>query len=79
MNKKDIILPVALVLAALILVGGFIALKHHKDKVAPTPAPVAVVEEPVEEPVEEEPAPQPRRRQRRDVNSSINKIGRAHV
>ena len=74
MNKKDIILPVALVLAALIVVGGFIALKHHKDKVAPTPAPIAVVEEPVEEPVEEEPAPQPRRRQRRDVNSSINSI-----
>ena len=73
MNKKDIILPVALVLAALIAVGGFIALKHHKDKVAPTPAPVAVVEEPVEEP-EEEPAPQPRRRQRRDVNSSINRM-----
>ena len=74
MNKKDVILPVALVLAALLLVGGFIALKHHKDKVAPTPAPVAVVEEPVEEPVEDEPAPQPRRRQRRDVNSSINRM-----
>ena len=73
MNKKDIILPVALVLAALIAVGGFIALKHHKDKVAPTPAPVAVVEEPVEEP-EEEPAPQPRRRQRRDLNSSISRV-----
>ena len=73
MNKKDIILPVALVLAALIVVGGFIALKHHKDKVAPTPAPVAVVE-PVEEEPEEEPEPQPRRRQRRDVNSSINRM-----
>ena len=73
MNKKDIILPVALVLAALILVGGFIALKHHKDKVAPTPPPVAVIEEPEEEP-EEEPAPQPRRRQRRDVNSSISRM-----
>ena len=74
MNKKDIILPVALVLAAILLVGGFIALKHHKDKVAPTPAPVAVVEEPVVEEPEEEPAPQPRRRQRRDVNSSINRM-----
>ena len=74
MNKKDIILPVALVLAALLAVGGFIALKHHKDKVAPTPAPVAVVEEPVEEEPVEEPAPQPRRRQRRDVNSSINRM-----
>ena len=73
MNKKDIILPVALVLAAILAVGGFIALKHHKDKVAPTPAPVAVVEEPVEEP-EEEPAPQPRRRQRRDINSSLNRM-----
>ena len=74
MNKKDVILPVALVLAALIVVGGFITLKHHKDKVAPTPAPVAVVEEPVvEEPVEE-PEPQPRRRQRRDVNSSISRM-----
>ncbi len=73
MNKKDIILPVALVLAALIAVGGFIALKHHKDKVAPTPAPVAVVEPVEEEPVEE-PEQQPRRRQRRDVNSSINRM-----
>ena len=74
MNKKDIILPLALVLAALIVVGGFIALKHHKDKVAPAPAPVAVVEEPVvEEPVEE-PEQQPRRRQRRDVNSSISRM-----
>ena len=69
MNKKDIILPVALVLAALLVVGGFIALKHHKDMVAPTPAPVAVVEEPVEEP-----EPPPRRRQRRDVNSSISRM-----
>ena len=74
MNKKDIILPVALILAALIAVGGFILLKHHKDKVAPTPAPVAVVEEPVEEEPEEEPAPPPRRRQRRDINSSLNRM-----
>ena len=45
MNKKDVILPVVLILAAVILVGGFIALKKHKDTVNPTPAPVAVVEE----------------------------------
>ena len=73
MNKNNVILPIALVLAALLLVGGFIALKHHKDKVAPTPPPVAAVE-PVEEEPEEEPAPQPRRRQRRDINSSINRM-----
>ena len=73
-NKNAVILPVVLILAAALVVGGFILLKNHKDKVAPTP--VAVVEEPVveePEPVVEEPAPQPRRqRQRRDLNSSIN-------
>ena len=71
MNKKDVILPVVLILAALLIVGGFVMLKKHKDSVAPTP--VAVVEEVVEEP-EEEPQPQPRRRQRRDLNSSINRM-----
>lgn len=70
MNKKDIILPVALVLAALIAVGGFIALKQHKDRVAPTPPPVVEVQ--VEEPPEEE--PQPRARRRRDVSSSISRV-----
>ena len=74
MNKNAVVLPVVLILAAALVVGGFILLKNHKDKVAPTP--VAVVEEPVveePEPVVEEPAPQPRRqRQRRDINSSIN-------
>ena len=73
MNKNNVILPVVLILAAALVVGGFVLLKNHKDKVAPTP--VAVVEEVVEEPepVVEEPAPQPRRqRQRRDINSSIN-------
>lgn len=73
MNKNNVILPVVLILAAALVVGGFVLLKNHKDKVAPTP--VAVVEEPVveePEPVVEEPAPQPRRRQRRDINSSIN-------
>ena len=72
MNKKDVILPVVLILVAILLVGGFIALKKHKDTVNPTPAPVAVVEEVEEEPVEE-PAPQPRRR-RRDINSSISSM-----
>ena len=72
MNKNNVILPIVLVLAAILLVGGFIALKKHKDSVAPTPVPVAVAE-PEEEP-EEEPAPQPRRRQRRDLNSSINRM-----
>ena len=73
MNKKDVILPVVLILVAILLVGGFIALKKHKDTVNPAPAPVAVVEEVKEEPVEE-PAPQPRRRQRRDINSSLNRM-----
>ena len=72
MNKSNVILPVVLILAALLAVGGFILLKHHKDTVAPTP--VAVVEEVVEEP-EPEPEEQPKpRRQRRDVNSSINRM-----
>ena len=74
MNKNAVVLPVVLILAAALVVGGFVLLKNHKDKVTPTP--VAVVEEPVveePEPVVEEPAPQPRRqRQRRDLNSSIN-------
>jgi len=73
MNKKDVILPVVLILVAILLVGGFIALKKHKDTVNPTPVPVAAVEEVEEEPVEE-PAPQPRRRQRRDINSSLNRM-----
>ena len=73
MNKNNVILPVVLILAALLVVGGFILLKKHKDSVAPTP--VAVVEEPVvEEPEPEVEEPQPRRRQRRDVNSSINRM-----
>ena len=72
MNKKDVILSISLFLAAILLVGGFVALKHHKDSIAPTP--VAVVEEPVEEPEPEPEQTQPRRRQRRDVNSSINRM-----
>lgn len=72
MNKNSVVLPVVLILAAILIVGGFVMLKKHKDTVAPTP--VAVVEAPAEEPEEEEPAPQPRRRQRRDINSSINRM-----
>ena len=73
MNKNNVILPVVLILAAALVVGGFILLKKHKDSVAPTP--VAVVEEVVEEPEPEvEEQPQPRRRQRRDVNASINRM-----
>ena len=45
MNKNAVVLPVVLILAAALVVGGFVLLKNHKDKVAPTP--VAVVEEPV--------------------------------
>ena len=72
MTKNAVILPVVLILAAALVVGGFILLKHHKDTVAPT---IAVVEEVVEEPEPEpEEQPQPRRRQRRDVNSSINRM-----
>ena len=73
MNKNNVILPVVLILAAALVVGGFVLLKKHKDSVAPTP--VAVVEEVVEEPEPEvEEQPQPRRRQRRDVNASINRM-----
>ena len=72
MNKKDVLLPVALILAAALVVGGFILLKKHKDSVAP--APIEVVKTAEVEPEEEEPAPPPRRRQRRDINSSINRM-----
>lgn len=72
MNKKDVILPIVLVFAAILLVGGFIALKKHKDRVAP--APIEVVKTAEAEPEEDEPAPPPRRRQRRDLNSSISRM-----
>ena len=73
MNKNTVILPVVLVLAAILIVGGFVMLKKHKDTVAPTQT-LEVVDKTAEEP-EEEPAPQPRRqRQRRDINSSINRM-----
>ena len=71
MNKNNVILPVVLVLAAILIVGGFVLLKKHKDTVAP--APIEVVKT-VEEPEPEEVQPQPRRRQRRDINSSINRM-----
>ena len=72
MNKNNVILPVVLILAAMLVVGGFILLKNHKDKVAPAPVEVVktVEEEPEPEP-EEQPKP---RRQRRDVNSSISRM-----
>ena len=71
MDKKTTFTVVGIIAAALLLVGGFIALKHHKDTVAPTPPP-PVAEVQVEEEPEE--APQPRRRQRRDVSSSISRV-----
>ena len=71
MNKNNVVLPVVLVLAAILIVGGFVMLKKHKDSVAP--APIEVVKT-VEEPEPEEVQPQPRRRQRRDINSSINRM-----
>ena len=73
MNKKDVLLPIALILAALLVVGGFVLLKKHKDSITPSPV-VVVVDEPVEEPEPEPEQPQPRRRQRRDINSSINRM-----
>ena len=70
MNKNNVILPVVLILAAALVVGGFILLKKHKDTVAPAPIEVVkTVEEP--EPVPEE---QPKPRRRRDVNSSISRM-----
>ena len=72
MENKNVFTAVAVIVAALLIVGGFIALKKHKDSVVP--APVEVVKTVAEEPAEEEPAPQPRRRQRRDINSSINRM-----
>ena len=72
MNKNNVVLPVVLILAAILIVGGFVMLKKHKDSVAP--APIEVVKTAEAEPEEEEPAPQPRRRQRRDINSSINRM-----
>ena len=73
MNKNNVILPIVLVLATILIVGGFVMLKKHKDTVAPTQT-LEVVDKTAEEP-EEEPAPQPRRqRQRRDINSSINRM-----
>jgi len=71
MEKKTVYTVVAVIAAAILLVVGFVLMKQHKDRVAPTPPPV--VEEPVvEEPVEEE--PQPRARRRRDVSSSISRV-----
>ena len=71
MEKKTVYSVVAVIVAAILLVAGFVLLKQHKDRVAPTPPP-PVVEAPVEEPPEEE--PQPRARRRRDVSSSISRV-----
>ena len=70
MEKKTVYTVIAVIVAAILLVVGFVLLKQHKDRVAPTPPPV--VEAPVEEPPEEE--PQPRARRRRDVSSSISRV-----
>ena len=70
MEKKTVYTVVAVIAAAILLVVGFVLLKQHKDRVAPTPPPVVEVQ--VEEPVEEE--PQPRARRRRDVSSSISRV-----
>ena len=60
MNRNDIILPAVLVLAAIVLVGGFIVFKNHKDRIAPRTA--AVIETTDEDPAEEEPAPETKKR-----------------
>ncbi len=75
MNKNAVVLPVVLILAAALVVGGFVLLKNHKDKVAPTP--VAVVEEPVvEEPESEKEEPErrrgPRVRRKVDIGSTFS-------
>ena len=70
MEKKTVYTVVAVIVAAILLVVGFVLLKQHKDRVAPTPPPVVEVQ--VEEPVEEE--PQPKARRRRDVSSSISRV-----
>ena len=70
MEKKTVYTVVAVIAAAILLVVGFVLLKQHKDRVAPTPPPVVEVQ--VEEPPEEE--PQPRARRRRDVSSSISRV-----
>ena len=70
MEKKTVYTVIAVIVAAILLVVGFVLLKQHKDRVAPTPPPVVEVQ--VEEPPEEE--PQPRARRRRDVSSSISRV-----
>lgn len=79
MDKKTILLPVALFLAAALVVGGFVLLKKHVDSIAPTP--VAVVEQPVtESEPEEEPAPErqhgPKVRRKVDIGSQFSGMTR---
>lgn len=82
MNKNAVILPVVLVIAAVALVGGFIAFKQYKDSTAPTPA--AIIEAPAEEPVEapaEDPAPVrrhgPKVKKKVDIASTFSDWGGA--
>ena len=81
MDKKTILLPVALFLAAALVVGSFVLLKKHIDSIAPTP--VAVVEQPVvteSEPEEAEPAPErrhgPKVRRKVDIGSQFSGVTR---
>lgn len=79
MDKKTILLPVALFLAAALVVGGFVLLKKHIDSIAPTP--VAVVEQPVtESEPEAEPAPErrhgPKVRRKVDIGSRFSGVTR---
>ena len=66
MNKNAFTLPAVLVIAAIALVGGFIAVKKNVN--VTSPAPVAVVEAPAEAPAEEPaaemPAPEKKRAKR---------------
>lgn len=80
MDKKTFLLPVALFLAAALVVGGFVLLKKHIDSIAPPP--VAVVEQPVteSEPEEAEPAPErrhgPKVRRKVDIGSQFSGMTR---
>ena len=73
MENKNATTIMILAAAALLVVGGFVALKNHKDRVAPTPAPVTVVEAPVEEPAPaEKPARTVKKRAKRDTATAIS-------
>lgn len=79
MDKKTILLPVVLFLAAALVVGGFVLLKKHIDSI--TPPQVVVVEQPVtESEPEEEPAPErqhgPKARRKVDIGSRFSGMTR---